>query len=190
MEFVLSRTLTAEELKKTPRVLDPACGSGTFLVEAFRRIVRHKQYENQAPLLFDDLKQILRKQIAGIEVNKEAAKSIEASPPKSGKVPCRFSLNSIVQEVISCNRNFYSMQRILQRVWSNLWQRRRPLISLGAISHTRTMYIWTARHTRTSCISGEFTCIIASKPCQGYQKCGHICQNHRLEADNNLIFDK
>jgi radical SAM superfamily enzyme YgiQ (UPF0313 family) len=42
-----------------------------------------------------------------------------------------FSLDGIIQEMISCNRNFYSMPRLLHRVWSNLWQRRRPLISLG-----------------------------------------------------------
>jgi len=73
-EFVLSRTLTEKELKKTPRVLDPACGSGIFLVEAFRRMVRYKHYEKKAPLSFDELKDILRKQIAGIEVNPEAAR--------------------------------------------------------------------------------------------------------------------
>ncbi len=72
-EFVLSRTLTSEVLKKAPRVLDPACGSGIFLVEAFRRIVRYKQYEKDTPLSFNELKDILQKQIAGIEVNKEAA---------------------------------------------------------------------------------------------------------------------
>jgi len=41
-----------------------------------------------------------------------------------------FSLNGIIQEMISCNRDFYSMPRILRRLCSNLWQRRRPLISL------------------------------------------------------------
>src|SRR3990172_445371 len=43
-----------------------------------------------------------------------------------------FSLNGIIQEMISCNRDFYSMPRILRRLCSNLWQRRRPLISLVA----------------------------------------------------------
>jgi type I restriction-modification system DNA methylase subunit len=73
-EFVLSRTLTPEVLKKDPRVLDPACGSGIFLVEAFRRIVRYKQQEKNASLSFNELKEILQKQISGIEVNKEAAR--------------------------------------------------------------------------------------------------------------------
>ena len=40
------------------------------------------------------------------------------------------SLDVIIQEMISCNRDFYSMPRILRRVFSSLWQRRRPLISM------------------------------------------------------------
>ncbi|MFH1486160.1 MAG: radical SAM protein [Chloroflexota bacterium] len=46
------------------------------------------------------------------------------------------SLDGIIQEMVSCNRNFYSMPRILRRVWSSLWQRRKPLISLvGNLSY-------------------------------------------------------
>jgi len=73
-EFVLSRVLTPDVIKKTPRVLDPACGSGIFLVEAFRRIVRYEWHRKKTPLTFDELKAILRDQIAGIEVNEEAAR--------------------------------------------------------------------------------------------------------------------
>lgn len=73
-EFVLSRLLTLDVLKQTPRVLDPACGSGIFLVEAFRRMVRYRISQGASPISFDDLKQILGKQIAGIEVNEEAAR--------------------------------------------------------------------------------------------------------------------
>ncbi|MDO9211848.1 MAG: radical SAM protein [Deltaproteobacteria bacterium] len=40
------------------------------------------------------------------------------------------SLDGIIQEMVSCNRNFYSLPRILRRVAGNLWQRRKPLISL------------------------------------------------------------
>jgi radical SAM superfamily enzyme YgiQ (UPF0313 family) len=46
------------------------------------------------------------------------------------------SLDSVIQETICCNRNFYSMPHILRRVWSNLWQRRKPLLSLvGNLSY-------------------------------------------------------
>ncbi len=74
VEFILSRVLTPQVLERSPRVLDPACGSGIFLVEAFRRIVRHEWYKKKSRLTFDDLKRIIREQIAGIEVNEEAAR--------------------------------------------------------------------------------------------------------------------
>jgi radical SAM superfamily enzyme YgiQ (UPF0313 family) len=46
------------------------------------------------------------------------------------------SLDGVINEVISCNRNFYSMPRILRRMCANLWQRRAPLISLvGNLSY-------------------------------------------------------
>jgi radical SAM superfamily enzyme YgiQ (UPF0313 family) len=46
------------------------------------------------------------------------------------------SLDGIIQEMISCNRNYYSLPRILRRLCSNLWQRREPLISLvGNLSY-------------------------------------------------------
>lgn len=73
-EFTLSRVLTKEALRENPRVLDPACGSGIFLVEAFRRMVRYKWKQRQTALEFDELKNILSRQIIGVEVNDEAAR--------------------------------------------------------------------------------------------------------------------
>jgi len=50
------------------------------------------------------------------------------------------SLDGIIQEMNSCNRDFYSMPRILRRVCSSLWQRRRPLISLvGNLSYRNNL---------------------------------------------------
>lgn len=73
-EFVLARVLTIDELNKCPRVLDPACGSGIFLVEAFRRMVRYAWEKKKAALDFNELKEILGNQILGIEVEEEAAR--------------------------------------------------------------------------------------------------------------------
>lgn len=73
-EFVLSRLLTVDVLKQKPRILDPACGSGIFLVEAFRRIVRYEISQDPSVLSFNTLKHILGRQIIGIEVNEEAAR--------------------------------------------------------------------------------------------------------------------
>ncbi len=75
VEFVLSQVLTRECLEKNPRVLDPCCGSGIFLVESFRRIVRYRiQKNNGQRLISEELRQIMRDQIAGIEINDEAVR--------------------------------------------------------------------------------------------------------------------
>jgi hypothetical protein len=73
VEFLLSRILTVDILKKDPRILDPACGSGIFLVESFRRIVRYRRSQG-IKISFSDLKDILGRQLVGIEVNEEAAR--------------------------------------------------------------------------------------------------------------------
>jgi radical SAM superfamily enzyme YgiQ (UPF0313 family) len=46
------------------------------------------------------------------------------------------SLDQIIEEMNACNRRFYSMPRILRRVWSNVWHRRKPLLTLvGNLSY-------------------------------------------------------
>jgi radical SAM superfamily enzyme YgiQ (UPF0313 family) len=40
------------------------------------------------------------------------------------------SLDGIIREMIACNRNFYSLPRILRRVWRSLWRCHAPLVSL------------------------------------------------------------
>jgi len=75
VEFVLAHTLTSEILAKKPRVIDPACGSGIFLVESFRRMVRHLCAEqNGRRVSRPQLRKVLRDQIAGIDINEEAVR--------------------------------------------------------------------------------------------------------------------
>jgi type I restriction-modification system DNA methylase subunit len=74
VEFLLARVLTVKRLKTNPRVLDPACGSGIFLVESFRRIVRYKKIFEGFEPDFNTLKGIIGQQIRGIEINSEAAR--------------------------------------------------------------------------------------------------------------------
>jgi len=48
----------------------------------------------------------------------------------------QLSLSSVLDEMLSCDREFYSMPRILRRVWNNFWERREPLIALvGNLSY-------------------------------------------------------
>ncbi|MCP4402207.1 MAG: N-6 DNA methylase [bacterium] len=76
VDFVLSESLTPARLQTGARVLDPACGSGIFLVEAFKRIV---YYECQSRGITDvtqlpreELTIFLTERIAGIDLNKSA----------------------------------------------------------------------------------------------------------------------
>ncbi|MCP4369774.1 MAG: N-6 DNA methylase, partial [Deltaproteobacteria bacterium] len=76
VDFVLSECLTTERLETGARVLDPACGSGIFLVEAFKRIL---YYECQCRGIADvtqlpcgELTQLLTDRITGIDLNKSA----------------------------------------------------------------------------------------------------------------------
>lgn len=75
VEFVLAHTLTPEVLATKPRVLDPACGSGIFLVESFRRMVRHLWAQQGGKRVSrPQLRKILREQIAGMDINEEAVR--------------------------------------------------------------------------------------------------------------------
>jgi radical SAM superfamily enzyme YgiQ (UPF0313 family) len=40
------------------------------------------------------------------------------------------SLDAAIKEIISCNREFYSLPHIIRRLCGNVWQRRAPLINL------------------------------------------------------------
>jgi radical SAM superfamily enzyme YgiQ (UPF0313 family) len=50
------------------------------------------------------------------------------------------SLDGILEEMIACNRNFYSLPHILRRMAGSLWHRRRPWVSLvGNLSYRNNM---------------------------------------------------
>jgi hypothetical protein len=75
VEFLLAHTLTPQVLATRPRVIDPACGSGIFLVESYRRMVRNLwNDQNGKRLSRPQLRKILREQIAGMDINEEAVR--------------------------------------------------------------------------------------------------------------------
>lgn len=75
VEYVLAQTLTPEVLAARPRVIDPACGSGIFLVESFRRMVRYlRAQQNGRRVSRPQLRKLLRDQICGIDINEEAVR--------------------------------------------------------------------------------------------------------------------
>ena len=59
-----------ESLPATARAIDPTCGSGAFLVEAFRRLVWKRAHGRPASRAV--VREVLYKQLYGIDINKSA----------------------------------------------------------------------------------------------------------------------
>lgn len=75
VEFVLAQALTPAVLAKEPRIIDPACGSGIFLVESYRRMVRYISAQQDGKRISrTQLRRLLRDKIAGIDINEEAVR--------------------------------------------------------------------------------------------------------------------
>jgi type I restriction-modification system DNA methylase subunit len=77
VEFILNEKLPINKTEKNYRVkiLDPSCGSGIFLVESFRRLVKRYENEHKKKLIdFKKLKELLTDNIFGIEVHPQAIK--------------------------------------------------------------------------------------------------------------------
>jgi len=72
VELLMDEVFPWEGQYKAVKVLDPACGSGIFLVEAFRRLVGRWIFENQKPIEVNQLKSILTDCIYGVDYNTEA----------------------------------------------------------------------------------------------------------------------
>ncbi|MEO9968136.1 MAG: N-6 DNA methylase [Reichenbachiella sp.] len=74
VNFLLNEAMPLESEVTDFKILDPACGSGVFLVGAYRRLI-HRWRRNNAwkrPSLAT-LKNLLKKNIYGVELNKDAA---------------------------------------------------------------------------------------------------------------------
>ena len=71
--LLLDHAMPYKELTGEERVLDPACGSGVFLVGAFRRLINiwRSQHDWQRPDV-ETLKRILKRSIYGIELDQNA----------------------------------------------------------------------------------------------------------------------
>ncbi|MDI1315519.1 N-6 DNA methylase [Prosthecobacter sp.] len=75
-----------QEVLKTLRILDPACGSGAFLIEAFDQLHAHYEVSNARleelrghRTLFDLDRQILQHNIYGVDLNAEAIQICQLS---------------------------------------------------------------------------------------------------------------
>ncbi len=64
----LVQSIAMLDLPDDARILDPACGSGVFLVDAFRRLVWKKKVILERELTHEDILDILINQIYGVDV--------------------------------------------------------------------------------------------------------------------------
>ena len=73
VDYVLNEVLPFETGARTIKILDPACGSGIFLVEAYRRLVMlHRHARGSRNLSFDELRDLLTGSIYGVDLSEEA----------------------------------------------------------------------------------------------------------------------
>lgn len=77
VEFILNQKLPINnsQTNYNIKVLDPTCGSGIFLVESFKRLVkRYENKHNEKLTDFNKLKELLTDNIFGIEIHPQAIK--------------------------------------------------------------------------------------------------------------------
>ncbi len=77
VELILNEKLpiSRTEKKFNVKVLDPTCGSGIFLVESFKRLVkRHENAKSKKLTDFNELKKLLTDNIFGVEIHPQSIK--------------------------------------------------------------------------------------------------------------------
>lgn len=73
VDLILTDKLPINSTDYNVHILDPACGSGIFLVESYRRLIkRWKLANNQSSIPFDELKRLLLDNIFGIDMDSQA----------------------------------------------------------------------------------------------------------------------
>jgi len=78
-DYLLSEVEWAKKLKVGMKILDPACGSGVFLVLAYRRLIEKERARLKRELTPDELKDILQESICGVERERDACYVAEFS---------------------------------------------------------------------------------------------------------------
>lgn len=73
VDYILSETVDVYlETNQTCKILDPACGSGIFLVETFRRLIDKNCSSRDSSIDDEKLKILLKENIFGIDKNQDA----------------------------------------------------------------------------------------------------------------------
>lgn len=79
-DYLISELDSVKKLKPGMKILDPCCGSGIFLVLAYRRLIElERQKRKDGKLTPRELRDILRESIYGVERNRDACLVTEFS---------------------------------------------------------------------------------------------------------------
>ena len=124
VELILSDTLPISNSNYNVKILDPACGSGIFLVESYKRLIkRWKKANNTNKISFENLKNLLLDNIYGIEIDETAIKVaafslylalIDELDPKTLWIETNYQLPYLI---------FDSEDTNIQNQGCNLWRK-------------------------------------------------------------------
>ena len=80
VNFMLDRLDSRKSFKSGMRVLDPACGSGAFLVQCYRKLIERQLLENNNKQLRPaELGRLLTNHIFGVDIDEDACQIAELS---------------------------------------------------------------------------------------------------------------
>jgi len=74
VDFILDRVLPWDGEEWDLKILDPACGSGVFLVKAFQRLIHRWKHANTQPPRADVLRRMLERNIFGVDKDPHAVR--------------------------------------------------------------------------------------------------------------------
>jgi len=74
VDFVLDGVLPWDSQKWDIKILDPACGSGIFLVKAFQRLIHRWEQAHPKTIQPSDLKYLLENNLFGVDVDAQAVR--------------------------------------------------------------------------------------------------------------------
>jgi hypothetical protein len=75
VDFILDRVLPWDDTRWNLKILDPACGSGVFLVKAFQRLIhRWKKKNSGKEIRADTLRGLLKKNLFGVDKDTHAVR--------------------------------------------------------------------------------------------------------------------
>ena len=73
VDFILDEVLPWNSKKWNLKILDPACGSGIFLVKAYQRLL-YRYKKSQGTLKIKDIRGLLENNLFGVDINRDAVR--------------------------------------------------------------------------------------------------------------------